>query len=172
MIYWFYTFASLGLIVLQTAVIPRLPPVCHLYDLFIPFAVYLGIFGLPLEGVWVVLINGILFDSLSAAPFGVYTTTYMWLFIGVRRGLGFLDVGNYILLPLVIVSGVLLENAVLLGILISRGADGDATGQMIRIVSRQVVWAALTGPLWVMVFKVIYRNIIEKEAADVNHASP
>ena len=55
---------------------------------------------------------GFIMDSLSGAPFGVYMSSYLWFFLGVRWISRFLHSVNSILLPFVMASGVLVENVI------------------------------------------------------------
>ena len=82
------------------------------YDLLFPFIVFLSLFRPLRESIPVVLFFGIAMDTLSGGPFGLYLTTYLWLFVGVKWMTTFLDVSDSILLLFVVTSGVLLQNLI------------------------------------------------------------
>lgn len=133
------------LILFQTVVRPAIPFLTGIYSPLIPFVVYLALFRSGREAVPLTLCVGFLMDSLSAGPFGIYLTTYLWLFLSIKWMVGYLRVSNTLLLPLVVVAGVLIENLVFLGTILflmpgSRLPEGTAVR-----VSQQLLWAFLTG---------------------------
>ena len=80
--YLFNISACLFLVILQTTIIPYLPLLDKFYDLLIPFIVYLGLSRPVRESLPFVLFLGFIMDNLSGGPFGLYLTTYFWLFVG------------------------------------------------------------------------------------------
>ena len=160
MSYLFNISACLILVILQTAVLPVLPLLDRFYDLMIPFVVYLGLSRPIRESLPFVLFLGLIMDNLSGSPVGLYLTTYVWLFVGVKGITSLLQVGNrLVIIMLMIATGVLIENLIFLGTLTVLGPDQQLAGNAAKTVTVQVLWAIWTGPLLLMIFRKMYNNL-------------
>ena len=151
MSYFFNISACLFLVIMQTTVLPHLPLLEKFYDLLIPFIIYLSLSRPVRESLPFVLFLGFIMDNLSGGPFGLYLTTYFWLYVGVKGVMTFIQVGNrFLIITLIVAGGVLFENLILLGafaILVSKQQfAGDAWG----IITFQVLWAISTGSLFLL----------------------
>ena len=154
MSYCFNIIVSLFLIILQTTVMPYLPLLDKFYDLLIPFIVYLGLSRPVRESIFFVLLLGFVMDNLSGGPFGLYMTTYFWLFIGVKGITMFIQVANrLVIITLIVATGVLLENLIILGAFAVFSSKQQFAGDIGRIVTVQVLWAIFTGSLFLMLFR-------------------
>jgi cell shape-determining protein MreD len=158
MTYLFYLGLSLGLITAQTTIVYWLPVFSHFYDLLIPFVLYLGLYRSMRESMPIVFFLGFIMDNLSGTPFGLYTTAYFWIFVIVNGGIKFLHVGNQILLLIVIVSGVLIENSIIVGTIILLGRNPYFPAQDFRSIVFQVLWALFTGPLILLLIRYTHRQ--------------
>lgn len=147
MTYLFYSITSIFLILFQTVLIPHLFEIRFFYDLFIPFVLYLTLFRPFIEGVPVILVLGLILDSLSAGPFGLYGTSYLWLYFSVKWGVRYLHFGNLILLPLVVIVSVAVQNIIFIGAVFLFGKDWMVQDLYFDDMLRQVIWAGLTGPV-------------------------
>ena len=150
--YCFYVGVCLFLILLQTTILPYIALLKSIYDLLIPFVIYLGLYRPIREGLILVFILGFLMDNLSGSPFGLYLTTYCWLFIGVKWITTLFQVGNRILIFVVVAAGVLISN----GIFITSFAiqpDMGIPENAIQTAFIQLVWALATGPFLLMLFR-------------------
>lgn len=146
MTYFLHIAAGLGFIILQTTILPCLS-LGRGYDLLIPFVLYLSICRPHRESVPLILFFGLAIDNISGAPFGLHLISYLWMFVIVSRLLRFMHVRNRILLALVVLSGVLLENAIFFGTFAVLN-DGFAFMPVaLMSVARQSIWAVCTGPL-------------------------
>jgi cell shape-determining protein MreD len=154
MSYFFNISAGLFLVILQTVVLPVLPLLDKFYDLMIPFIVYLGLSRSVRESLPFVLFLGFIMDNLSGSPFGLYLTSYFWLFVGVKGITKLLQVGNRLFIIMLIVAcGVLIENLIFLGTLNILGPDKQIGGDAAKTVTVQFLWAIWTGPILLMIFK-------------------
>ncbi len=142
----FYLILWLVLTLFQTVLLPLFPVFRFMYDLQIPLVLFLGLFRPLREAIVAVIVIALIMDGLSGGPFGIYCTTYFWLFGLVTGLVGFLHVRNRLLLPFVVVCGVAFENAV--GWLVR--AMGTASFAVPpgsgRVLVVQMGWAAVTGP--------------------------
>ena len=98
------------LVVFQTACLPEIGIFDCYFDLLLPLVVYISIFRPVLERTLLILFFGMVMDSISGSPFGLYIITYIWLLLGVRGSMHFLDAGSFFLFPLILAVGVVFEN--------------------------------------------------------------
>ena len=154
MSYFFNISVCLLLVILQTTIMPYLPPLDKFYDLLIPFIVYLSLSRPVRESLPFILFLGFIMDNLSGGPFGLYLTTYFWLYVGVKGITMFIQVGNRLLIiALIVAGGVLFENLILLGTFAILGSRQQFAGDAIEIVVIQVLWAIFTGSLFLLFFR-------------------
>ncbi len=83
MIYFIYIAVCLGMIILQTSVMPYVPLFHRFYDLVALFIIYLGLYRPVRESVLLIVFVSVVMDTLSGGPFGLYLTTYGWIYVGV-----------------------------------------------------------------------------------------
>jgi rod shape-determining protein MreD len=160
MSYFFNISVSLFLVILQTAVLPELPLLDRFYDLMIPFVVYLGLARPVRESLPFVFLIGFIMDNLSGSPVGLYLTTYFWLFAGVKGITKLLQVGNRpLIVMLIVAAGVLIENLIFWGTLTILGPDRQIAENAAKSLSVQVLWAILTGPVFLILFKNIQNQL-------------
>jgi cell shape-determining protein MreD len=148
MILLFYIVITFCIIVLQTAVVPFFFTTRGIYDLLIPFVVYAGFFPPVAEGLPIVILLGLIMDCLSASPFGLYLTTYVWLYVGARWLVRFLHAHSNVVLFFSVAVGVLIENILwLLAITLLGRMEFIPSAAVTTGIVRQVLWALFTGPL-------------------------
>ncbi|MFC1828232.1 hypothetical protein ACFL0O_01310 [Thermodesulfobacteriota bacterium] len=153
MIYFIYSCICFGLVIIQTTIMPFLPVFDNFYDLMCVFIIYLGLFRPAREGLPIVLCFGLLMDNLFGGPFGLYVTTYLWLFIGVKWLITFLQLGSMSLLPLVVATSILFENIIFIGTLTILKPGSQLPANALHIVGVQVLWAIFTGPILLKLFQ-------------------
>ena len=151
MIYGYHLSICLFLIIFQTTLVVGGAP-AYLYDLLAPFVVYLGVHRLPREAIPVLVLSGLAMDGISGGVFGVHLTAYLWMYVGVRRAIQFLHVGNVILLPLLVTVGVAFESLVLAFSAVVLASVTWPVESLFSVVSGQVLWGAVTGPLLMIAF--------------------
>ena len=147
MSYFLYIASSLCLVICQTTLLPRLGFAGHFFDLLLPWVIYLAAFRPVHETLFFVLFMGALMDNLSGGPFGLYLISYVWLFIAVRLAAAVVRAENPMVLVLIIVAGVAFQNALFVATLGISGAGVLSSGDAIRVVSEQVGWVLLVGPI-------------------------
>ena len=154
MSYFFNISACLCLVILQTSVMPSLPLLDSFYDLLIPFIVYLGLYRPVRESLPFVFFLGFIMDNLSGSPSGLYLTAYFWLYAGVLGLTKLVQVGNRLfIITLIMAAGVLIENLVFLGTLTILGPDQKLADNATKTVTIQVLWAAWTGPIFLLLVR-------------------
>ncbi len=146
--YGVYIAAGLCLVICQTTLVPHLPWVGSFFDLLLPLVIYLAVFRPLPEALPIALFLGALMDNLSAGAFGLYLTSYLWLFIGVRLAATVVRADNAIVLVLMIIGAVLFQNALFIGVLGVSSQGAYSPGDVVAAVGEQIGWVLLTGPLF------------------------
>ncbi len=80
----FIILAVLLLILVKTALFPFAPLWVQRWDLLLPFVVFFGQRRSTPEGIILALFSSHLYSLCSAAPLGVFTTTYLLVFAATR----------------------------------------------------------------------------------------
>ena len=148
--YCFYIGTCLLLIIVQTTVLSYSNAIGGIYDLLIPFVIFLSICLPVRECLPFILILGFIVDNLSGSPFGLYLTFYFWLFVGMRWIIKYLHAGNKLFLSLVVVVSVLIENILVMGTFAFFGPIGELPAEAVENIALQIFWALVTGPLFLL----------------------
>lgn len=156
MTYIFHFCVCLCLVILQTAIMPYFALFDRFYDLLFPFVVYLSLFRPVRESIPIIFFFGFLIDNLSGGPLGLYLTTYLWLFVGIRWVLSFLYVRDSVLLPFIVPVGVLIQNLIFIGAIASLEPNPRFYSTALSAVSIQILWAIITGPILLLTFNYSY----------------
>jgi rod shape-determining protein MreD len=128
------------------------------YDLLIPFVFFLGLYRPAREGIPFILLLGFALDSLSGGPFGIFMTTYFWIFVLTRWLVTFMHAGNKGLWLIAVAAGVLVENIIIIATILWLGeASEPLPGWGDRIVT-QLLWALCTGPVLIIAISVLHRK--------------
>ncbi len=150
---------GLSVVLLQTTVFPNIDLFTSCYDLLIVQVVYLGIYQKVRGSVFIIGLLGIVVDSLTGGPYGVYLTTYLWLFVSVRWALVYLRLSNTIILPFVVAYGVLIENLLHFAGTISMNPSTNIVAQMsIHKIVIELLWAIFTGPILLGLLNLLHRK--------------
>jgi cell shape-determining protein MreD len=148
----FYVCQCLCIVIFQSTIIPHVSMFDRLYDLLIPFVTYLGLYRPARESLPLIIIFGFIMDSLTGGAFGVYLTTYVWLYAGIRWATKLIDVRSGILILLVVSLAVLFENIVLLATFVLLKPGAQLPQSAFQVVFSQMIWAFLSGPLFLIFF--------------------
>jgi cell shape-determining protein MreD len=158
MTYLFYTAVCVVLIVIQTVFMQYMPLFDRFFDLLVPFVVYLGLFRSPRESLPVIICLGFVLDNISAAPFGLYLTGYIWIYAGVKWMIRFLHVRTSLLIFFVVALAVLLEDLLLL-LSMSMSGQLPPAESASRKIFMQVFWALVTGPIFLIGFEFLHSRV-------------
>ena len=159
MTYLFYALISLAILVWQTAIQPQVPLFRWMYDLLISVTIYLGLHRPAREGLPVVFCLGFAMDNFSAAPFGLYITSYLWIFAGIKWLMTFLDVRGSLLLYFVTAAGVLIQNFLSLATAMGGGAGLPLPEDLTRGLFIQFCWALALGPLVLTALRFFHEHV-------------
>jgi len=156
MTYLYHIFVGSCLIVFQTVVLPCFPFSDSFYDILVPFIIYLASYRPIRESIPIAILLGIIVDSFSGSYFGVYITTYTWLAISMRWISTLIHLDNYVLLPLIIVIGVLIENVILFLAIMIANPDFQFSAPLMGVIATQIFWVICTGPFVLIIFTKIF----------------
>lgn len=140
-------FLGLAFVVLQTAFLPEIFMGGSYLDLLLPLIIYVSIFRPVVESIFLILIFGLVMDSLSGTPFGLYIITYVWLFLGVRGSMRLLDAGSVFLFPLILTLSVIFENLLF--------AFSVSVTPSVEVFA-QALWALVTAPFFLFFFNALF----------------
>lgn len=152
MTYLLYTVVCLLLVVFQTTLSMHFAIFAGMYDLFLLFVVYLGFYRTIREGFPFVILFGLVMDALSGGPFGLYLTSYFWLYVCTLGMTGFMRMGNNMILPLVVVGSILFQNIIFLGTMTLFIPEAKIPAFLYRNVLIQLLWSIVTGPILILLF--------------------
>ena len=152
MTYLLYTVVCLLVVVFQTTLPMHFAMFGGMYDLFLLFVIYLGFYRTIQEGFPFVILFGLAMDALSGGPFGLYLTSYFWLYVSILGMIGFMRVGNNMILPLVVVGSILFQNIVFFGTMTLFVPEAKIPAFLYRNILTQLLWSVITGPVLILLF--------------------
>ncbi|MFC1876732.1 hypothetical protein ACFL2E_05605 [Thermodesulfobacteriota bacterium] len=153
MTYLLYTVVLLLVVVFQTTLSMHFAIFGGMYDLFLLFVVYLGFYRTVREGFPFVILFGLAMDALSGGPFGLYLTSYFWLYICILGLTLVMRVGNSMILPLVVAGSVLFQNIIFFGTMTFFVPEAKIPAFLYRNVLAQLLWSVITGPVLILLFR-------------------
>ncbi len=163
----FVGIVSLFLIVFQTVLLPGLSASFYSFDLTIVLIVYISLhFSHYLIFAVIAGIGGIM-DSLSGAPFFLYTFSYLWIFLIVRlaRQLVFQTSVPFVLV--VSLLSVTIQQGIFLFSLFARQEYTGTWPLNVSLMLKQVAWGTVVIPLGVELLSAGnrgWRNLIHRIA--------
>lgn len=169
--YFFYACLFLILILIQTTVVRYFQIFRGCYDLFIVVVVFLGLYRNFRESIPVILLSGLLMDSLYNGPFGLYMTTYLWLYICIRWSSVYFNVRSSLFLTFAVAAGVLFENLIFISSIIMFNPDSLLFENMSGKIFTQSIWAVISGYFFIMLIKKGYytwSKLFSLQAAEQN----
>ena len=115
MIYLLYAAVFFCVVIFNTTLVVQLPFFYGFYDLLLLLVIYLGFYRSVRESLPFVIAFGIVMDGISGGTFGLYLTSYFWLYVFVLWLTRYIRVNNTMILPGVVACGVIIQNAIFLG---------------------------------------------------------
>lgn len=120
------------------------------------FLAYLAGYRSLVERFAISIFFGFLMDSFSGGPFGLYTSAYIWIQVIARWVIAFLHLDNPQTVRLLLISGILVEKAILAFGLSMTGQGRILLPEMAFLVCVQIGWAVILGPFLFTLFRRIY----------------
>lgn len=156
----FFFFATLGLVILQTVVIPDFSWFPHSFDLMIINVLYLSLFS---QRYWVpfcLVIIGSIMDSLSGAPFFLHTASYLCIYLIVffLRQLVFQRSAVFVFI-VSLASACIYQGLVIFSVFLLQGQKTIAATDY-RLCIGQIIWAAVGIPMGVWFLETVHQNFL------------
>jgi hypothetical protein len=144
--------------VLKTAVLFHISSAVPLFDLLLPLIAYISIFGPVVQSISLIIILGGLMDAISGSPFGLYIVSYLWVFVGVRGSMYFLDAGSLFLFPLILAFGIMLQNVLFALCVHGFSFESHQFFFLLRSILVEVTLGLIIAPFFLLFFNLIYHR--------------
>jgi hypothetical protein len=149
----FFIIVSVAIVVFQTSFFPHIPILRGFYDLLLPMVICIALYRPMRYNFIFILLIAYLADSLSGGPLGLYLTSYFWVFITIAWVTNYLQIQGGILLLFVVPVSVFFQNIVSFTVLALMLPGAALPVNAMQIMSVEVFWAILTGPLVLAMFR-------------------
>jgi hypothetical protein len=145
-VFCLYAMIGLATIVGQTTIL-RIPLVRNVfYDLLIPLIIFLGLRLREGRGVSLLVILGFVMDLLSGGIFGLYLSTYFWIFLSVKGVARYFDVDDITFQSILVALCVLGQHLLFWASLAPPWKGAPLLAAQTAPVLLQITLAAVTGP--------------------------
>jgi rod shape-determining protein MreD len=153
MAYFFNAFLMVAFLLFQTTITPNFRLFYDFFNLMNLFVVYLVLYRSNQEIIIFVALTGILMDSVSGGPFGLYMTTYIWLSLSIKWTLKYLHKGNAILIPMIISGSILAENLIIISVMALVEKNFSFHPEWFRSIIIQLMYGVIIGPFLIFLIK-------------------
>ncbi|MDY6823387.1 MAG: hypothetical protein SWH68_06255 [Thermodesulfobacteriota bacterium] len=160
MIYAFSFTVTLVLVLLQSIVLTVWLPFAGFYDLLIPVVLYLAIFRSAGEAVLILPMMGLLMDSVTGGPFGLYILTYVWLLAGIRAIIRYIHGTSIVFLFIAVIVGVTVEANIFWVAQLLAGRTWVVWPDTLGHLVWQLVFAGVTGPFLMLATKALFQKLV------------
>ena len=157
MTYLFHIGVCLMLVIFQTAVKPQVMLLAGFYDVLAAYVIYLGLFHRIREILPIILISGLVMDTISGGPLGLFLTTYLWIFLLTRWTTRLLHRDNLALHVFIVAIGVIFQTGVYVGTTLLVGKATLFAAPTLDVALTQALWALGTGALLLQIFRRSHR---------------
>jgi cell shape-determining protein MreD len=155
--YLFHIGVCLMLVIFQTAVKPQMQMLAGFYDVLTAYVIYLGLFHRVREVLPIILISGLVMDTISGGPMGLFLTSYLWIFLLTRWTTRLLHQDNLVLHVFIVGAGVIFQTGVYVGTTFLLDKTTLFAAPTLDVALTQVLWALGTGALLLLLFRRSYR---------------
>lgn len=156
----FFFFATLGLIILQTVVLPDFSWFPHCFDLMVINVLYLSLFS---QRYWVpfcIVIIGSIMDSLSGGPFFLHTVSYLCIYVIVFFLRWLIFQHSVIFVFIVGLASVCTyQGLAMFSVFLLQEHKAIAVRDY-RLCIDQIIWAALGIPIGVWFLKTMHQKFL------------
>lgn len=156
MTYLFHIAVCLVLIVFQTAVKPQVMLLAGFYDVLTAYVIYLGLYHRVREILPIILISGIIMDTISGSPLGLFLTAYLWTFLLTRWTTRLIHQDNLVLRFFIVAVGVLIQTGVYTGTTLLLGHAHLFAAPTLAATATQTLWALATGAILITLFRKVH----------------
>lgn len=145
----------LFLVIFQTTFYYAIPELNHFVDLLITFVIYAGLFLSFLEGMALILVLGVLMDSITGGLFGLYLSIYFWIIVGLRPFVTLLNLKNANTLRLLLGIAIGFENLMLFVGTVALKQEIVFSSESLWAVAYQFFWTLTLGPFLIRLLNAV-----------------
>jgi cell shape-determining protein MreD len=127
-------------------------------DLLITFVIYAGLFLPFLESVVLILVLGVLMDSITGGLFGLYLSIYFWIIVGLRPVVTLLNLKNANTLRLLLAIAIGFENLMLFVGTVALKQEIVFSSDSLLAVAYQLFWTLALGPWLIRLLNAMDRR--------------
>lgn len=148
MTYIYFIICALLLAILETVGLNRFFGGA-VYDLQIVLVMAVSVLGGSRPALVVTAVVAVIMDSLSGGPFGIYLSTYIWLFFAVKAVMLVVSMRSRLAVAVFAVCAVLFENFVFMFVqLLATGTVLNFKTVILPVIVIQSILAFITAPLF------------------------
>lgn len=146
---------GLATVVGQTTIL-RIPLLHNVfYDLLIPLVVFLGLRLRDARGLLLIVMLGLVMDLLSGGIFGLYLSTYFWIFFSVKGVSRYFDVDDTPFQSILVALCVLAQHLFFWASLAHPWQGAPLLAAQTIPILLQITLAAVTGPRILMFLRML-----------------
>jgi cell shape-determining protein MreD len=146
------------LVIFQTTIYYAIPSLNHFVDLLITFVIYAGLFLPFLESVVLILVLGVLMDSITGGLFGLYLSIYFWIIVGLRPFVTLLNLKNANTLRLLLAIAIGFENLMLFVGTVALKQEIVFSSESLLALGYQLFWTLALGPSLIRLLNAMDRR--------------
>ncbi len=156
----FFAIATLLLIITQTVVIPLFPSVQQFcFDLMLILVLHLSLIYTHYLAVGALMAMGMLMDSISGAPFFLYTFSYLWVYLIVKSFQRFVFQKSVIFLIVTAMVAVCIQQGLMLfSLQVNNGWGAPVTTRDLYQVVEQALIAGVMIPMGAWGIHICHRQ--------------
>ena len=154
----FFILLTLFLTIIQTTVFPNFFLTYHSFDLLIINILYLSLVFTHPSMIIVVILIGCIVDSVSGVYFGLYLTTYLWIYIVVQGLKQFVFSRNIVFSVIIAAIAIIIESMFLiLSVFIDQGKNGVLSLNY-YLMAKQMFLACFFIPLALEIITIVRKK--------------
>ena len=154
----FFIILTLFLTILQTTAFPDFFLYYHSFDLLIIIILYLSLNFTHPGIICVIMLIGCTVDSISGVHFGLYLTTYIWIYVIVQALKQFVFARNILFYIGIAVMAVAIESLFfILSVLINQGGDGVLSLNY-YLMAKQMIIALIVIPIALEIILIVQKK--------------
>nr|HID59110.1 hypothetical protein [Desulfobacterales bacterium] len=160
MVFTTYLFIGIAFVVAQTTFIRLLPFSNIIFDLMIPYVLFLGMYRPGGMSIVLVMVNGSIMDIFSGGVFGIYLSIYLWIYFLTKKAHKYVMVREIASQSLMVALSVFGENIVLWFIHVIGSKYHGLIYQDVGRILIMTLLGGLLGPLILLFLRCVDRSMV------------
>jgi len=152
------------LVIFQTTIYYAVPALNHFVDLLITFVIYAGLYLPFVESIILILVLGLLMDSIAGGLFGLHLSIYFWIIAGLRPFVTLLNLKNANTLRLLLAIAIGFENLMLFVGTVALKQEIVFSSKYFWEMAYQLFWTLTFGPFLIRFLYAMDRRSVNAES--------